>query len=109
MVETRRRVAVRLYKLTHTNNIQRTNSTTYLTLRTRGIWISDYQYVVKMKRPNFEISKNKQDPQIQLLFLRGKVPTRGIPDAAGYDLYSSETITLPPHTLCHGRQFVDMQ
>ena len=44
------------------------------------------------------MSKDKQDLQIQLLSLKGKVPTRGIPGAAGYDLYSSETITLPPHT-----------
>ena len=98
MVETCRHVAVRLYKLTYTNNTQTTNSTTYLTLRTRGIWIGNYQYVVKMKRPNFEISNDKQDLKIQLLSSKGKVPTRGTPNAAGYDLYSSETITLPPHT-----------
>ena len=98
MVETRSRVAVRLYKLTHKNNTHTTNSTTYLTLRTRGIWISDYQYVVKMKRPNSEISKDKHDLQIQLLSTKGKVPTRGTSDAAGYDLYSSENITLPPHS-----------
>ena len=98
MVETRRRVAVKLYKLTHINNTHTTNFTTYLTLRTRGIWNTDYQYVVKMKHPNSEISKDKQDLKIQLLSTKKKVPTRGTLDAAGYDLYSSETITLLPHT-----------
>ena len=98
MVETHRRIVVRLYKLTHTKNTHTTNSTTCLTLRTRGIWISNYQYVVKIKSPNSEILKDKQDLQIQLLSPKGKVPTRGTPDAARYDLYSSETITLPPHT-----------
>ena len=47
---------------------------------------------------NSEISSDQQDLKIQLLSTKGKVPTRGTPDAAGYDLYSSETITLPPHT-----------
>ena len=51
-----------------------------------------------MKHSNYEISKDKQDLQIQLLCSKGKVPTRGTPDTAGYDLYSFETITLPPHT-----------
>ena len=51
-----------------------------------------------MKRPNSAISKDQQDLQIQLLSPKGKIPTRGTSDAAGYDLYSSETITLPPHT-----------
>ena len=98
MVETRRHVAVRLYKLTHTTKTHTTNSRTYLTLRTRGIWISDYQYVVKIKRQNFEISKDHQDLQIQLLSPKGKVPTRGTSDIAGYNLYCSKTITLPLHT-----------
>ena len=81
----------------------------YLTLRTRGIWISDYQYVVKMKRHNSEMSKDKQDLQIQLLSPKGKIPTRGTSDAAGYDLYSSETITLPPHTRALGSTDIAIQ
>ena len=51
-----------------------------------------------MKCHNSKISKDKQDLQIQLLSLKGKVPTRGTTEVARYDLYSSENITLPPHT-----------
>ena len=87
MVETRRREAVILYKRDHKHyNIIKT-LLTYLTLRTRGIWISDYQYVVKMKRTNSKISTETQDLQVKLLTQKGKVPTRSISVAAGYDLY----------------------
>ena len=69
-----------------------------MTLRPRGVWISDYQHVVKMKRSISEISKETQDLQIQLLTPKGKAPTRSTCEAAGYDLYSSEDIKVPPRT-----------
>ena len=70
----------------------------YLTLRPRGVWISNYQHVVKMKRLICEISKDTQDLQIQLLTPKGIAPTRSTSEAAGYDLYSSEDIKVPPRT-----------
>ena len=51
-----------------------------------------------MKRSISEISKDRQDLQIQLLTLKGKAPTRSTSKAAGYDLYSSEDIKVPPRT-----------
>ena len=51
-----------------------------------------------MKRSISEVSKNKQDLQIQLLTPKGKAPTRSTSEAAGYDLYCSENIKVPPQT-----------
>ena len=51
-----------------------------------------------MKCSISEISKDTQDLQIQLLTTKGKAPTRSTPEAAGYDLYSSEDIKVPPRT-----------
>ena len=70
----------------------------YLTLGPLGVWISDYQHEVKMKRSISEISKDTQDLQIQLLTPKGKAPTRSTSEAVGYDLYSSEDIKVPPRT-----------
>ena len=69
-----------------------------MTLRPRGIWISDYQHVVKTKRPISEVSKGTEDLQIQLLTPKGQAPTRSTSQAAGYDLYSSEDNKVPPRT-----------
>ena len=54
--------------------------------------------VVKMKRTISQISTESENLQIQLLSSNGKVPTRSTSEAAGYDLYSSEDITIPAHT-----------
>ena len=97
LVEIRRCVAVILYQVITQTHITK-NPTTYLTLRPRGVWISDYQHVVKMKRSINKISKETQDLQIQLLTPKGKAPTRSISEAAGYDLYSSEDIRVPLRT-----------
>ena len=35
---------------------------------------------------------------IKLLSDKATIPTRGSDYAAGYDLYSAETVTIPPHT-----------
>ena len=51
-----------------------------------------------MKRSISEVSKDTQDLQIQLLTPKGKAPTRCTSGAAGYDLYSSEDIKVPPRT-----------
>ena len=51
-----------------------------------------------MKRSISQISKETQDLQIQLLTPKGKAPTRSTSEAAGYDLYSSEGIKVPPRT-----------
>ena len=51
-----------------------------------------------MKRSISEVSKDTQDLQIQLLTPKGKAPTRSTSEAAGYDLYSSEDIKVPPRT-----------
>ena len=69
-----------------------------MTLRPQGVCISDYEHVVKMRQSNSEISKNTQDLQIQLLTPKGNVPTRNIAEAAGYNLYSSHDIKVPPNT-----------
>ena len=69
-----------------------------MTLRPRGVWKSDYQHVVKMKRSTSEISKDTQDLHIQLLTPKGEAPTRSTSEAAGYDLYSFEDIKVPSGT-----------
>ena len=51
-----------------------------------------------MKRTISQISTESENLQIQLLFPNGKVPTRSISEAAGYDLYSSEDKIIPTHT-----------
>ena len=51
-----------------------------------------------MKRSISEASKDTQDLQIHLLTPKGKIPTRSTSEAAGYDLYSSEDIKVPPST-----------
>ena len=51
-----------------------------------------------MKCSLSEISKDTQDLQIQLLTPKGKAPTCSTAEAAGYDLYSSEHIKVPPRT-----------
>ena len=51
-----------------------------------------------MKRTNSKISIETQDLQVKLLNQKGKAPTHSTSGAAGYDLYISETITVPPHT-----------
>ena len=51
-----------------------------------------------MKRSISEVSKDTQDLQIQLLTPKEKIPTRSTSEAAGYDLYSSEDIKVPPRT-----------
>ena len=51
-----------------------------------------------MKRTNSKISTETHDLQVKLLVPKGKVPTRSISEAAGYDLYIFETIIIPPHT-----------
>ena len=69
-----------------------------MTLRPRGVGISDYQHVVQMKSTISEVSKDTQDLQIQLLTRKGKAPTRSTSEAAVYDLYRSEDIKVPPRT-----------
>ena len=51
-----------------------------------------------MKRSISEVSQDAQDLQIQLLTPKGKTPTRSTSEVAGYDLYSSEDIKVPPRT-----------
>ena len=51
-----------------------------------------------MKRSISEVSKDTQDLKIQLLTTKGKAPTQSTYVAAGYDLYSSENIKVPPRT-----------
>ena len=51
-----------------------------------------------MKRSISKVSKDTQDLQIQLLTPKGKIPTRRTSEAAGYDLYNSEDIKVPPRT-----------
>src|SRR6266576_577255 len=51
-----------------------------------------------MKGSVSQISNDTQDLQVQLLSPKGKVPTRGTSEAAGYDLYSAEAITVAPHS-----------
>ena len=82
----------------HITYSQNRTHRTYLTLRPRGVWISDYQHVVKMKRSISEVSKDTQDLPIQLLTPKGKIPTCSTYEAPGYDLYSSEDIKVPPRT-----------
>ena len=71
---------------------------TYLICQLLGIWMSNYQSVVKMKRSIIEVTNNTQDLQIQLLSPKGKRPTCNTPEAAGYDLYSSKDNKVPPRT-----------
>ena len=51
-----------------------------------------------MKHSIFEVSKDTQDLQSQLLTPKGQVPTCSTSEAAGYDLYSFEDIKVPSGT-----------
>ena len=51
-----------------------------------------------MKRAISEVSKDRQDLQIQLLTRKGKAPTRSTSEAGRCDLYSSEDIKVLPNT-----------
>ena len=50
-----------------------------------------------MKRSINQVSTEQEDLQVQLLSPKGKVPTRGSTEAAGYDLYSSQDAVVPAH------------
>ena len=50
-----------------------------------------------MKRTISQISTESENLQIQLLSSNGQVLPRSTSEAAGYDLYSSEDITIPAH------------
>ncbi|KAI8922421.1 deoxyuridine 5'-triphosphate nucleotidohydrolase [Powellomyces hirtus] len=65
-----------------------------------GVMTPDGSAAKKVKEADTEVVVPPQNAPllVKRLTEKGRLPTRGSPFAAGYDIYSAKTTTLPPHS-----------